>query len=153
MLNKNTSEAELFQAAFGPGKDCPSLEELENLSTGASSAPGLADHVASCSYCKAELHLLQTFLAEDTAPETPEVRATVAELQKRSKQILRQPASAEARMPWWKAVFTLPRMAQVSVALATVLVVMGVVIQLRTKISPPPLNSVETNQNGQEVLR
>jgi len=151
MLNRNTSEAELFRTAFGPGKDCPPLEELEALVSGAPSSSGLSDHVGSCPYCKTELHLLQTFLAEETAPETREARATVAQLQKRSNKILRQSASADVRTPWWKAAFTGRSLVYASVAMAVILFAVGIAIHVRTTNQPALLT--QANPTGQEVFR
>ncbi|HEY6970954.1 MAG TPA: hypothetical protein VJA94_17220 [Candidatus Angelobacter sp.] len=152
MLNRKTStEPELFRSALGPGEDCPPLEDLETLISGAPSSAGLADHVASCSYCKTELHLLQSFLAEDNAPETPEVRATIAQLQKRSKKIFAQSAPDNTRVPWWKAAITLRSLAYASFAMAMVLVVAGIMIHLRTTNEPTLLS--QTTAPGHEVFR
>lgn len=148
MANRNISEAEVLQTALGPGRDCPDVEELESLASGATSQTGLAEHVKSCSYCQTELHLLQTFHA---GAATKEERRTVELLQKRSKEILRQAAPAGKREPWWKALFTMPSMAQASLAMALVLVVAGTVLHFGTSTLPSSLN--QTNGTGPEVLR
>ena len=150
MLNRNISEAEILQSALGPGRGCPDVEELESLASGATSRTGLAEHVKSCSYCQTELHLLQTFHA-GAAAATKEERRTAELLQKRSKEILRQTASSEKREPWWKTLFTMPRMAQASLAMALVLVVAGTVLHFGTSTLPSSLN--QTNGSGPEVLR
>lgn len=148
MANRNISEAEVLQTALGPGRDCPDVEELESLASGATSQTGLAEHVKSCSYCQTELHLLQTFHA---GAATKEERRTAELLQKRSKEIFRQTAPAEKREPWWKVLFTMPSMAQASLAMALVLVVAGTVLHFGTSTLPSSLN--QTNGTGPEVLR
>lgn len=150
MLNKNISEAEVLQTALGPGRDCPEVEELESLVSGATSQTGLAEHVKSCTYCQTELHLLQTFHA-GAAVATQEERRTAELLQKRSKEILRQTAPTGKQEPWWKALFTMPKMAQASLAMALVLVVAGAVLHFGTSTLPSSLN--QTNGTGPEVLR
>ena len=150
MLNNSTMESELFQNAFGPGKDCPPIEELESLTAGANARTDLAEHVRACAYCQTELHLLKTFQAEGPGEMSPEARKTAALLQKRSQKILHPSGSAEARVPWWKAPFIIRRFAQASLALATLLVVAGIAIHFRTTIQPS-LNG--PSRIGQDVLR
>lgn len=150
MLNNNTMESELFQNAFGPGKDCPPIEQLESLTAATEPAADLAEHVRACAYCQTELHLLKTFQAEGLGEMSPEARRTAALLQKRPRKILRSTDLAEARLPWWKAAFTIRGLAQASVALAVVLLVAAAVIVLRTSKNPS-LNDL--NRIGEDTLR
>ena len=151
MLNDHTRESELFQTALGPGADCPPIEELESLASGASSQNQLAEHVKSCAYCQTELHLLQSFQAAGSGEMSREERKAAALLQKRSQEILRPQERDQAREPWWKAWFSMRRLAQASLAMAVLLAAAGVAIHYRTSIQSPSLNG--SSQAGPDVLR
>lgn len=149
MLNQKPSEPDLFRAALRPGPDCPPIEELETLVSGAVTQGELSAHLRSCPYCQTELHLLRTFEAED-AQAGSEARKVAVLLKKRSKEIIRQSRPAETRVPWWKGVFTIPRLAQASLAMALVLVVAGVAIHFQTTEKP---TSIAQNGTNPEVFR
>jgi len=151
MLNNRATESELFQNAFGPGVDCPTLEELESLASRGNSQPHFAEHVKSCAYCQTELHLLKSFEAAGSGEMSREEIKAAALLQKRSHEILPPQDSDEAREPWWKAWFSMRGMAQASFALAVLLAVAGVGLYYRTTIQSPSLNG--SSQAGPEVLR
>jgi len=144
------SEQDAFRAALGPGKDCPPIEDLERLTSEQPVATNVARHLESCSYCQTELQILHAFQAGEGAQPSNEVQRVTELLQARSKKIVRQPALTQAPVSWWKAAFTMRRMAQASFAMAAILVAAVVVIQFRpTKDRPLP----DTTQSGQEILR
>jgi hypothetical protein len=138
----------MLRAALGPSPQCLSVEELQQLaSDSAAASADRAAHVKSCAYCQTELQLLQTFEAggEDVSEE---VRRVTEQVRQRTKPIVAQPVSSQ--VPWWRAIFATPRLAQASLAMAAVLVVAGVVLQFRST-HRTPLN--ETSPSGQEVFR
>ena len=144
------SEQDAFRAALGPGKDCPPIEDLERLTSEQPVATNVARHLESCSYCQNELQMLHAFQATEAGSASKEVQRVTGLLQARSEKILRQPAVTQAPVPWWKAAFTMRRMAQASFAMAAILVAAVVVIQFRpTKDRSLP----DTTQPGQEILR
>src|SRR5215469_13523579 len=131
MVNRKSFEADILQTALGPDRDCPAIEELESFASEPASQSGLAVHVKSCSYCQTELHLLQTFRAQDVGQMSDDERRTAALLQKRSQKIIRQSLPADERLPWWRAAFTMRRLAQASLAMAVILAVAALVIHLQ----------------------
>ena len=152
MLDRRPSQQDAFRIALGPGNDCPPIEELERYASSAAlSASELGEHVKSCSYCQTELHLLKTFQSEEAGPMSEGARRTAELLRKRSKEILRQPASDKVQVPWWKAAFAMRGLAQASLAAAMILAVAGITIQFRTTTQPPALN--QSSGSGQDVVR
>ena len=152
MLNKETSAQEAIRAALEPTSDCPGIEELEAFASGqVPDGSSLARHVQTCTYCQTEMHLMKTFLAPEAARPTHEAGEAAERLGSRSKEILRQAFPVRESRPWWKAAFTVRRMAQVSLAMAAVLVVAAAVVFLRSTPSQPQLEA--KNQSGQDVLR
>lgn len=149
MLNRSQSEQDAFRTALGPTPACPPLEELESFASAELNAAGLSEHVNSCAYCQTELQLLGSFLAGKS--ETEGERRTAELLRSRSKEIFKQAFPAPVRPPWWKAAFTLPRLAQVSLAAAAIILVVGAVLLFRSESSRPPLEA--RNQTGHEVFR
>ena len=150
MLNQKPSEPDLFRAALEPGPDCPPIEELETLVSGAVTQSELSAHLRSCPYCQTELHLLRTFESEEAGQAGSEARKVAVLLKKRSNEIIRQSRPAETRVPWWKGVLTIPRLAQASLAMALVLVVAGVVIHFQSTQQP---TSIAQNGTNPEVFR
>jgi hypothetical protein len=154
MPNKLPSEAEVLKTAFGPGKQCPPLDQLVALADAAAPA-ALAQHVKSCTYCQTELHLFRTFQAGDKAQDEKNVRKVTEQLRTRQLQeIVRDRAAAphlaEAPVPWWRAAFAVRSLAPASLAMAAVLLIVAAVIYFRQS-SQPALQA--TNRGGQEVFR
>jgi hypothetical protein len=150
MSNNWPSEHEALRTALGPGVDCPPIEDLERLTSEQPVATNVAKHLASCSYCQTELQMLHAFQAGEAGASSQEVERVSELLRARSKTILRQPSLTQAPAPWWKAPFTMRRMAQASFAMAAILVAAVLVIQFRP-IKDRPLP--DTTQSGQEILR
>lgn len=151
MLNSQPSEQELLREALGPGKECPSIEELEQVRSGGITAPGeLTRHIESCTYCQTELHMLQMFQATEQTPVSKEVRQVSKKLQARSAEILGRPSAVKQHLPWWKAAWTMRGFAQASLAAAVLLLVAGAVIRLHSPNSP---SISQVDRTGQDVLR
>jgi hypothetical protein len=149
MSTRGPSEHDIFRAALGPGKQCLSVEELEQLVSEPAMASGdRAAHVKSCPYCQTELQLLQSFEAGEADAANAEVQRVTEQLRQRSTAILGQPLPTPAS--WWRVILSPPRLAQASLAMAAILVVAGIVLQFRST-HRPSLN--ETSQSGPEVLR
>jgi hypothetical protein len=150
MGNKNLLENDAFRAVLGPTRDCPSLDELSALISGERlAADNMTNHVRSCAYCRTELHLLQAFLAKQSDSK-PEMKAAEL-LRQRSKHIFQQAFPMPAPTPWWKAAFTVRRLAQASLAMAAVLLVVGAIAFFRAKTYQPEFET--RNRTGQEVFR
>ena len=151
MPNKQPSIADVFRTALAPSENCPPIEELECCTGGKQAPPAaVAEHVKSCAYCQTELHLLQSFLADD-AVQTSDERKAAELLLQRPPAAPPKTIAVETRIPWWKAAFGMRGMAQAALAMAVVLMVAGVVIRYRTTNLPPALN--QGSQTGQQVFR
>ena len=151
MSNNRLTDRELLQAALGPGKECPSIEDLEQVRTGRISAStALAKHVDSCSYCQSEMQMLQAFYAGDEGPPSEEVKQIVSQLQANSRRMFPKSAPVKASVPWWEAAFSMRRFAQASLAIAAVLLIVAAALSLHT-VRSPALEAL--NQSGQEVFR
>jgi hypothetical protein len=150
MSNREPSEQDVFRAALGPGKQCLSIEELEQyVSEPAMASADRAGHIKSCAYCQTELELLQTFQAGEAGAASAEVQRITEQLRQKSNVISGQ--SVRPPSPWWKTMLAPPRLVQASLAMAALLVVAGIVLQFRPIHNRSSLN--ETNQTGQEVFR
>jgi len=151
MLNRQPSIDDVFRTALAPSENCPPIEELERC-TGGEQAPSaaVAEHVKSCAYCQTELHLLNSFLADDAAQTSDERKAAELLLQ-RSPVPPAETIVAETRIPWWKAAFGMRGMTQAAFAMAVILAVAGIVVRYRTTSVPPAVN--QGSQTGQEVFR
>lgn len=145
MHDEQQDERSMFRSALGPGKDCPLPSELERLlDADAGAAPPLARHAAECPYCRTELQLMRDFHAgEPRAEEAAAVERVLARMQGLPAR------PAVQREPWWRGWFTLPRLAPAALALAGVLVAVGIGIQLR-RGGPPALQPLN---EGAPVLR
>jgi hypothetical protein len=154
MSEDRQPEQELFRAALGPGKSCPPVEELARLidePSGAGLPPTLADHVRSCSYCRNELHLLQTFLSAETPGEDIEaVRFVTEQLRTRSSEIFARPEVVARPTSWWGGLFGTTWRRPAVFAMAAVLIVVAIGFQLRFA-GPPALHPL--GDSGAEVLR
>src|SRR5262249_4872973 len=150
--NREPLAEDALRTALGPTNECPMIEELESFASGEALAVNRwTEHVRSCAYCQTELHLLRTFLLGDTAEATSEAVKTAELLKKRSKDILKRALPAPERASWWKSALSIRRMAQVSMAAAAVLLVVGAIVFLRSKTYQPQLEA--KNHTGAEVLR
>src|SRR5579871_5635599 len=141
-------EEQMLRSALQPGPECPSVVQLERLLDHASTSPELPLHVESCTYCQNELHMLKEFRSGAIrASEAQAVRRITAQLQARSGNILkrRQPRDRES---WWRALWTTPWLAPAGLAVAGLLIAVGINLQYR---GAPPI--VHTPGAGDEVLR
>jgi len=120
MPNNLPSETEILRTAFGPGKECPPLDQLALLADEAAPVP-VDQHVKSCAYCQTELHLLRSFQAGDASQDERNVRLVTERLQ--TSIVTASPHLVEAGAPWWRAIFTVRWLAPVSFALAALLLV------------------------------
>jgi len=154
MSDSQLSEHDLFRQALAAQDDCPEIETLElALARDASAMPTeLAQHVNSCSYCQAELHLLRSFHESGVKEDSEKARKVVALLQERSKEILRPYRPAEATQGrWWSRAFQVRWLSPAVLGMAALAVVAGVVLQYRQAGPPPAVNGpLET---GSEVFR
>lgn len=150
MLNQKPSEQDLFREALGPGPDCPPIDELANIVSGAIAPVEAAEHLRSCPYCQTELHLLRTFESEEAGQASREALKVDALLRKKSKEIIRQSGPTETKAPWWKAAFAMRALAQASLAMALILAVAGLVIHFRSTNQP---TSIAQNGTSAEVFR
>lgn len=152
MQNRESFTEDVLRRALGSTDDCPTVEELESLSSGdAVAASRWSGHLRACGYCQTELHMLQTFMAVRAREATSDAGTAVELLEKKRKEILKRAFPAPASVPWWKSAFTIGRIAQASFAAAAILLVAGAVIFLRSTPSQPQLEA--RNQAGPEVLR
>jgi len=151
MSTKRSEEQEILRAAFGPGPECLSIEELEQVLTGGISAStAVGKHVRSCSYCQTEMQMLQRFGPAGEGQAGPEVQQIVSQLQANPQRIFPKPAQTSRSVPWWERAFTMRRFAQASLGMAAVLLVTAAVLRLHTGKSP----SVEAlNHSDHEVFR
>src|SRR5215467_3130424 len=143
MSDSQLSEHDLFRQALAAQDDCPEIETLElALARDASAMPTeLAQHVNSCSYCQAELHLLRSFHEDGVKEDSEKARKVVALLQERSKEILRPYRPAEvAQERWWIRAFQVRWLSPAVLGMAALAVVAGVVLQYRQAGPPPAVN-------------
>ena len=102
---------EILRAALKTTTECLSVEQLQLPETESEKR-----HLASCARCQAELKIIgQFFSAETTQEEEKHVNWIV-------KRLERKPV---ARVPGWRSWFTLPRLSAVSLAVASLLVVVS----------------------------
>jgi len=154
MSDSQLSEHDLFRKALAAQDDCPEIETLElALSRDASAMPTeLAQHLNSCSYCQAELHLLRNFHEDGVKEDSEKTRKVVALLQERSKEILRPYRPAEvAQGRWWNRAFQFRWLSPAVLGMAALAVVAGVVLQYRQAGPQPAVN--RPLQTGSEVFR
>jgi hypothetical protein len=144
MTGDNPSERDRLRLALGPGADCMPVELLERCVDPQSLPLELAPHLESCAYCRAELDLLRSFLRAPSGDEEAAIRTITRRL-----QLVESRANA-ARDPWWKGLLQMRWLSPAAVALAAVLIVAGVGLQLR-RGAAPQLNL--PNQPETEVLR
>lgn len=141
---------ELLAAALAAANDCPPLEHLERLLDERAPAP-LKQHVSRCPRCQTELQMLRSFLSDDVAEhERAAVDAITTRLKARSSILLpsRIPV-VEERQSWWKRILAPGWLTPAAAALALVLVVAGVTIEMRRGRQP----ALDTAVGGSEVLR
>jgi hypothetical protein len=155
MPDNRLSENEVLRVAFGPGKDCPSLDALVELAEDTTTPASLAQHLNSCSNCRTELHLLRTFQAGETQQNRADVRRITEQLRKRQFEVtsVAEPvtrAFTAPRASWWRSLFTVRRLAPAGFAMAALLLVAAAAMYFRHS-SQPVLEA--TNRGGQEVFR
>ncbi len=129
--SRNISEA------FGPGADCPSIEDLvlniEGL-RGLDTRRSAESHVAQCAYCETELAMYREFVSPEPRPdERPHVEAIVHRL--------RQNSPVE-RVAWWQRLLSVRILAPASLALAAVALFMFVSVPQRSSL-PPQVSTVD----------
>src|SRR3954454_7932753 len=106
MPSKEPSEENILRNALGPGADCLRMEQLEMFAAALSTPPpALAKHVASCTYCQTEIHLVREFqAATPRAGEADAVQSITARLKARSGEIFpARQVQPEISESWWKA--------------------------------------------------
>jgi hypothetical protein len=132
-------EPRIWQAALGPGGDCPPIEQLENLAES-----GSTPHVDSCAYCQTQLQMLREFQsASPRAGEQEAVRTIAARLRTRSDEILPAPKDS-----WWAAFWRSRWLSPAALALASLLVVIA--FRLQPPGGPPVLHPPDPSR---EILR
>ncbi|HLJ49315.1 MAG TPA: hypothetical protein VKU01_25050 [Bryobacteraceae bacterium] len=140
---------DLLARALAPGKDCLSIEDLEQVLEERASVP-LRRHVKECPHCQAELHLLQAFTRNEiTEEEKPAVEHITARLRDRSREIAPRPIYGQDSPSWWKRLFATPWLTPAIATLALVLIVAGIAFQMRQSRQP----SLDTSPGGTQVLR
>lgn len=143
---------DVLREALGPTRDCPPAEELARLACEMSAPADLAKHVETCAYCQTEVRLARSFQSAEPSPSEAEaVRQVTARLRKRSGEIFAGPRVAPAQSgSWWRGLFAKPWLSPALVAMAALLVVVGVGVQSRR--GSPPSIAVPTD-SAREVLR
>jgi hypothetical protein len=131
---------------FGPGKDCPDIHRLVSVMAGSeddSERRRMTAHVETCSYCRAELALYQSFEAATIEPaETAAVSEITALLGARAPEIFgRESRSSAARtstakVPWWRNRWDTAWLRPVALTAAGVLVVAAIGLQFRHGTQP-----------------
>jgi hypothetical protein len=155
MKDDEASDQRMFLAALKPGKDCPSVEQLDQLLDPATAAgSSIAEHVASCTYCQTELELLRQFQAGAVREnEAAAVSLITARLRDRSREMFRaSDTHDEPRESWWRASWTAlwhsPWFGRAALAASGIVLVVVLSLQFRNR--PPALRPPSPDQ---EVLR
>src|SRR5436305_14587698 len=107
MSSESRRDGELLRAALAPGKDCPSIEDLGHYLEQKGDQTwraSLKSHLAGCSHCRTEMHMLQEFESGAIgADEAEAVHSIAAELARRSPEVFGHArVAAPARQPWQK---------------------------------------------------
>lgn len=135
--------------AMRPSSECPSIGDLAQLLE--TRATRLEAHVKDCARCKAELSLLQGFLAAEPAQaEAADVRALTDEVRRRVRQQIR-PAAPPA---WWRRWLAMPLSPRFAMAAASVLILAGISIyvsQMRNPALGPGLPSGADTYRSQSI--
>jgi hypothetical protein len=127
---------ELFAAALAASKACPPLEQLERL-LGDGAPARLKEHVDGCLRCQTELQMLRSFTSGEIADgERAAVESIAKRLRTRSSELVSRRIPAERHRPWWKTVLAAPWLTPAAAMVAVVLVVAGVVIEVRQGMKP-----------------
>jgi hypothetical protein len=127
----NANNTKIWQEAVSAGKDCPSIEVLENIELG--SADPKAQHVAGCPHCQTELAMLRSFEAAVPAEDEGASVAWIAAQLQRYQQ--KQAAPARPVLAW-RNFFKVPYMA----AAAAMIVAITLGISLYDRSGKPPIN-------------
>lgn len=122
-------EKDFVKRALEAGSSCLSEEDLELHLSGGDKVRGplIADHLASCPRCSAELALYRQFLtAAPTEAEMADLRAIEARLQRPAK-------NAEPGVSWWQRWFGWRSMVLVA---ASAMVMITATVQMRQSREP-----------------
>lgn len=139
--NSNKSPNHRMSQALGAGEDCPSLEQLIDLTAGRNGEERRLEaeaHVAGCAHCGTELALYREF-------EQPEIRADEKAHVDAIVTRLRQNSPVAEAAPWWKSLWTIRWMAPASFAMAAILV--GLVLWMPGRSTPPRVS------DGDDAMR
>jgi hypothetical protein len=135
------SDQQLFREALKAGSDCPRIEELEKLLDGRVPNELLQRHVNQCGHCRTELAMLRSFHSDDVPDSDSAAVRKIAE---------RLAANSSRRPePWWQW-FTAAWVRPAALAVAGLMIVAGIAIQLRQN-GAPPLNPIP--DGGRQVFR
>jgi hypothetical protein len=133
----NSPDRDQLQPLLGPTPECPPLQELL--------AAGPAEpHVATCPHCQAELALFAAFDGPPAAAEKP----SIAWMESRLNQVDWAHAGEHGvpapAAPWWSRWLRPRVLAPASMALASVLVLIGVVQMNRR---PQPVSDIAISES------
>jgi hypothetical protein len=151
MTNNEPSEKEVLQSALGPGGDCLPVEQLETFVVeGSTPLAPQAEHVQQCTYCQTQVQLLREFHAgTPRETETEAVWLITSRLRARSSEIFQATKPrVDPQEPWWRIFWRAPWLSPAALALAGILVVVALSLQMRN--TPPGLRSPRPEG---EVLR
>jgi hypothetical protein len=134
------AEDDLFREALKPGRDCPTVEELEG-------APeNFVRHLEACAHCRTELEMLRSFYSNELpVGDAAAIQKITERLREKSGEIFPRTVVE----PWWKR-FSGAWLRPAALVAAAVLVMAGVAIQWR-HYGAPSLSAV--TDGGKEVFR
>jgi len=123
MSSEPREDGDLLREAPAPGNDCLSIEDLGHY-LGERGDPawraGAESHISNCSHCRTELQLLQEFQAGEI-----EARAVQRITAQQGREL------AAAKPSWWQGLFTASWLSHAAVALAGILLIGGVGMEIR----------------------
>jgi len=143
----NANNTTIWRDAVSAGKDCLSLEVLENVELG-SNDPN-AQHVAGCPRCQTELAMLRSFEAAVPAEDEGAAAAWIAAKLQRAQQT--PVAQPKGQMLAWRSFFKVPYMAAAAALL--VAITLGVSMYERGSEPGPIIGSVGTGNFRSENIR
>jgi hypothetical protein len=147
MPDRTRTEPDAWRQALKPGKDCPTVEELEAL-LGELPPGNFVRHVEHCAHCRTELEMLRSFHSNEIPAGDAAAVQTIAKRLHGDSPAIFGSVVAE---PWWKRLwFTGVWLRPAALTVAALLVVVGVAIQIRHS-GAPPINAVTDAEK--EVLR
>ena len=135
--SKNPSQ---WKAALTGRGSCISPPEMEAYlaeSIEAARRKVIDTHLADCATCRTELGLYSKFLQSSARDEeTAAVDWVNARLVERSPEILGRRIEKQASESWWKSLLTVPSMQRVSLAFASVIIVVFIGLYVRSQREP-----------------